>query len=28
VLFLVVFSGLFTLAVELPKYFIFRKLGL
>jgi H+-transporting ATPase len=28
VLFLVAFSGLFTFAVELPKYYIFRKLGL
>src|SRR5208283_4734985 len=28
VLFLVGFSGLFTLAVDLPKYFIFRRLGL
>jgi H+-transporting ATPase len=28
VLFQVAFSGLFTLAVELPKYHIFRKLGL
>jgi H+-transporting ATPase len=28
VLFLVAFSGLFTLVVELPKYHIFRRLGL
>ena len=28
VLFLVAFSGLSTFAVELPKYYIFRKLGL
>ena len=28
VLFQVAFSGVFTLAVELPKYHIFRKLGL
>jgi len=28
VLFVLAFSGLFTLAVELPKYYIFRRLGL
>ena len=28
VMFLLGFSGLFTLAVDLPKYFIFKRLGL